>query len=419
MKRTLRSFFGDKRGNVLVMAGAAVPVMIGGAGLATDTMQWALIKRQLQREADSAALSGAYALTQDKSARTSAEGDIARTAEVTLSANPVIETPPTAGAGIGNASAVRVALQASRVLPFSSLFLTNATQFNAEATAAVVDNGNYCVIALEPTSTTGIIMSGSSTVDMGCGMATNSRSGSAVDTGGSSTVNATPIAAVGGLQWSNNYASGTQLKPYQVAQKDPFASLPNPDISAMSCSNLSVGVKDNQKLSPDADGTKCIKNVDIKGTLRLDPGVYYVDGGDFSVGSQAKITGDGVTIILTSKNASTNPSSIATVTMNAGADISLKAPKSGTYKGVIFYQDRRALDTGDNKINGNSSAFYQGAFYFPKQQLTFNGTSGMSTDCMQLVGRRVKFVGNSSISNTCPVDEGAGSFKGTGVRLIG
>src|SRR5947208_11495163 len=56
-----RKLWRNKRGNALVIAGAALPLLIGSAGLATDTMQWVLWKRQLQRAADSAAIAGAYA----------------------------------------------------------------------------------------------------------------------------------------------------------------------------------------------------------------------------------------------------------------------------------------------------------------------------------------------------------------------
>src|SRR3990170_4820483 len=55
-KRLLR----DRRGNMIVMAAAGLPVVIGAAGLATDTIQWTLWKRQLQRAADSAAMAGVY-----------------------------------------------------------------------------------------------------------------------------------------------------------------------------------------------------------------------------------------------------------------------------------------------------------------------------------------------------------------------
>ncbi|MFD1612233.1 hypothetical protein ACFSCW_10505 [Sphingomonas tabacisoli] len=420
LKRTFLAFARSKRGNVIVAAAASLPVVIGSAGLATDTLEWTLWKRQLQRQADSAALSGAFALAQGKNHVTSVNGDIARTAELTLTATPVIESPPTTGAGTGNTSAVRVALQTGRSLPFSSLFVSTAPTIKAESTAAVVNNGNYCLIALEPTTAVGITMSGNATVNMGCGMATNSKSSNAVYVNGSSTITATPIAAVGTVVPNSNYTGTTVFKSHQVPQKDPFASLPDPDISTLNCQSLSVSPNGNKSLTSTSNPATatCLKNVDVKGTLTLGPGIYYVDGGSFNVGSQAVISGTGVTIILTSKTAASDPSSIATMSMNGGAQINLSAPTTGTYAGVIMYQDRRALDVASNTVNGNSSSFYQGALYFPKQQLTFNGTTGMSTDCLQMVGRRVVFLGNSSISNVCPTG-GPHSFTGTAVRLIG
>ena len=56
----IRNLLKDRRGNVLAIACAAMPLIIGCAGLATDTIEWTLWKRQLQRAADSAALAGAY-----------------------------------------------------------------------------------------------------------------------------------------------------------------------------------------------------------------------------------------------------------------------------------------------------------------------------------------------------------------------
>ncbi|HEX6785279.1 MAG TPA: pilus assembly protein TadG-related protein, partial [Sphingomicrobium sp.] len=55
-----RKLLKDRRGNALAIACAAMPMVVGCAGLATDTIQWTLWKRQLQRAADSAALAGVY-----------------------------------------------------------------------------------------------------------------------------------------------------------------------------------------------------------------------------------------------------------------------------------------------------------------------------------------------------------------------
>ncbi|KFG88593.1 hypothetical protein BV98_003779 [Sphingobium herbicidovorans NBRC 16415] len=408
----LRRCLRDKAGNVLMLAAASMPILVGAAGLATDTVQWALWKRQVQRQADSAALAGAYAVAQGFSASDSATADISRLSLVALSQTPTIENAPTTGVGAGNAKAVRVVLQTSSELPFSKILGVPTPVISGEATAAVVSEGDYCVVSLESTSTVGVTLQGNASVDLGCGIITNSRAASAVYAGGSSTVKATPVAAVGGLQASSNFVSPTTLQPYTVPQSDPYAALPVP--SPSSCQGkLSVNPQGTASKGPG-----CYKGFDIKGTLNLDPGVYYIDGGSFNIGSQAVINGTGVTIILTSSNAATNPSQIATVDINGGATLNLSAPTTGTYSGVLFYQDRRALDSGENKINGNASSSFQGAFYFPSQAMSFSGTSGMTTNCVKMVGRRVTFIGNSSIVNQCE-NTGVNEITGTMVRLIG
>jgi hypothetical protein len=55
----------------------------------------------------------------------------------------------------------------------------------------------------------------------------------------------------------------------------------------------------------------------------------------------------------------------------------------------------------------------------PGQEVEFTGTTGMNTNCLQLVARRLTFTGNSAISNVCPANSGAQSFTGTAVRLVG
>ena len=88
------------------------------------------------------------------------------------------------------------------------------------------------------------------------------------------------------------------------------------------------------------------------------------------------------------------------------------------FGGMIFYQDRRATLDNSVKINGNSSSKIEGAFYFPRSELTFNGTAGMNTNCMQIVSWKVTFTGNSGISNSCPAGSSASSFEGKRIRLV-
>lgn len=413
----LPALLSDRRGNVLVLAALAMPLMIGAAGLAMDTVDLTLKQRQLQRQADSAALAGALARAQGASASSAANSSISRDMLVALTKAPVVENAPTTGAYAGNTGAVRVVLESTQHQVFSSLFRDKPATLKVEATAASMTNGNYCVVSLEKTTAVGITMQGNATINMGCGLATNSKGTPAVNTGGSSVVKVSHVAAVGSLKSAVNYQGSTVLLPYTMAQKDPYSALPTP-VLPNPCSNK-LTVQPNSTVSITAPGGKaCYKGMDIKGTLNMGPGIYYIDGGTVSFGSQAVVNGTGVTFILTSNTAASQPSSIATLDMNGGAKVNLTATTSGTYAGVLFYQDRRALAGTTNTVNGNALSKFQGGFYFASQDLSFSGDSGMTTECIQLVSRRVTFIGNTNIVNQCPTDSGAGSFKGTRVFLV-
>jgi hypothetical protein len=97
----------------------------------------------------------------------------------------------------------------------------------------------------------------------------------------------------------------------------------------------------------------------------------------------------------------------------------LTSPTSGAFKGILFYEDPRALVGRSIRYNGNSGSSLEGAFYFPRAYFEFSGTTGMRTQCMQLVARRLHFTGNSRIENTCPETGGGRAFNGTYIRLIG
>lgn len=412
----LRSLIANRSGNVMMLAALCMPLMIGAAGLASDTVSWALVKRQLQRKADSAALAGAYALAQGRQASDAAQHDLTIANDVQLSATAVIATP-TSGTYAGNAKAVQVTLASTPVLPFSRMFMAAAPTLRATATAAALTNGSYCVTALNPGTNWGINLQGNSFVDLSCGMATNSTSPTgAISAGGSSSINASPVAAVGYIPASGNFASGTVINSYAVPQRDPFIALPTPSVPS-GCSSM-LNSSPNSTISvSNPTGVACYQGMNLKGTVTFDPGIYYIDGSSFTTGSQAVVTGYGVTFILTSSIASSSGTSVATLNLGAGSTLNLTATTSGTYGGILFYQDRRASGYV-NGAGGNASSTFQGAFYFPSEELDFNGTAGMNTNCVQMVASTIQFIGNASITNVCPAGSGASSFTGTVIRLV-
>lgn len=407
-----------QRGNTLIVVAAAAPLLIGASAIGVDTIQVALAKRQLQRSADSAAMAGAYAVLQNGGASTAVTRDLTHNNRITLAGTPTVENAPTTGAFAGNARAVRVVLRANRTVPFMSFFTGSTMAVEVEATAAAVPDGVYCVVSLESTSATGISFAGSTNTDLGCGVATNSTGPQAVTVNGNPQVNASPIAAVGGVPAASRFSSGTVTLPYSPPQPDPFASLPSADIPPGTTCENRLRVQPNDPPTTIASSRNCFRGLNINGPVTFAPGVYFIDGDSLSFGAQANVTGNGVTFILTSSSASTSPSSIAQIDMNGSAQVNLTAPSSGTYAGVLIYQHRNAPLTNQH-INGNSSSRIDGAFYMPSTEITFNGNAGMQVQCLRLVGRRVNFSGNSNLVNTCPANSPTRGFNGLMVRLVG
>src|SRR3954471_13774099 len=326
----LKKLWRNKRGNALVMAGAALPLIIGSAGLSSDTIQWTLWKRQIQRAADSAAMAGVYAIVQGKSVGTCTATDIATPSytnpvaydlskNIHVNITPTCTMPAPTGAFAADPDAVRVDLSVQKQLSFSGMFMSAAPIISASATATIVPSGKYCVIRLESTSATGITATGNADVDLGCGMITNSTSMDAAVATGSSDVNASPIAAVGGIDASDNWGSGTVLQPFTIAEADPFANVYPPDSSTFptgSCPNLNQNNQHDVMATTDfvagstykamtgtAAGAMCFNNISISGTVTFPANsVIVIDGGSLGIGAQANVSCDGCTFILTNRS---------------------------------------------------------------------------------------------------------------------
>src|SRR4051812_48894611 len=227
-----------RRGNTLAIAAACLPLIVGAAGLATDTIQWTLWKRQLQRAADSAAVSGVYTRVQTgKDTQTDVSNSVTHDLTLNLHTWMGLNATPTVEllSNVGNSKKpVRVTIQIQQRLPFSSIFMSAAPVIQAVATAASVPGGGeYCVIGLDPSAkVTGLTISGSTYLDLGtCSLIANSTNptkaasnGSSSSSGGAgSTVLADTIAAAGGVNYSKNWTV-SNYDPYAEPVADPFYS---------------------------------------------------------------------------------------------------------------------------------------------------------------------------------------------------
>ena len=412
----------DSRGNVIAIAGASLPLIIGAAGLATDTIQWTNWKRELQRSADTAAMAGVYASAQGETVSTAVSTALTKThnSKVALATGYPQVTYPTAASFTNG---VQVVLATQRRLPFTSLFMSAPPTITATARAGMVADGDYCLVALDNSATSAITIGGSANANLGCGVISNSISATqAIGTNGNAyNLTASPVAGVGGLPSSIRGASN--LKPYHVAMPDPYANKYSTDLpTGTTCKN-------NINASGARDGSNnvnpgCYKNFNPgNGTTRLNPGVYFLENTSLSMNGNTKITGTGVTLILMG----TNP---GTITANGNSELDISAPTDancGVYAGVdtcnykkmLMLQSPNATPANSNEIKGNNGTKLDGAIYFPKGSMKFTGSSSQATKCMMVVTYRVDFSGNSDIQNNTTGCTANTTVNGRTVRLIG
>lgn len=432
----LKKLWRDRRGNALVIAGAALPMLVGAAGLATDTIQWTLWKRQLQRAADSAAIAGVYDRELASGGTTTVDGTVTHDLTLNLhtfyglkTGNPncsgrcTIEFPADSGV---ETDQVKVTLALQQRLPFSSMFLSTPPTITAVATAASIPaGGDACIEALDTTSSTGVTFSGNAAVEMpDCDIFSNTAGTNSAIGRGSASVTANSVGGVGGIQQSNNFTVNS-YRPYSPPLPDPFSNV-TPDPTDMHCTSSSLS--DSTNWGTLAAGTNCFSSLSVGSNKTVNipssfSGPIYINGGNATI--RGNFSCSSCTIVLT--NSDPNSTTIGTMTTNAGANVNITAPTTGTYKGIAIMQDRRAATcTGNcNTINGNSGSIITGAVYFPNQEVWYNGTGNTTATCTMFVAKRVTFTGNSATSNKfkslqqCASAGLPGSSTVRMVRLVG
>ena len=403
----------DTRGNILMIAGSGTMAMVGAAGIGVDTVQWYLWKRQMQQAVDSAAMAGVLNIHQGFDWESAAEGEMERTANTTYTIEQ-LTNPPTTGAYKGSNLAVEIVAITQTELPFSSMFLPAAPTVRVRSVAASIQEGTNCVISLAPTGI-GIDVAGDADIDLGCGIVSNSGFSTAVDITGSAKMKANPISAHGGINAnSGTIPAGTTILPYSQKVKDPLAerglTAPTTPAGCTGGNNFTIKPKEVVELDP---GRYC-NGLTIRGDAILKPGVYIIDGGSLKVNSQATITGDGVTFVLTG-----NGSTVADVDISAGAKVTLSAPTSdedAEWYDILFFQED-GFST-ESVINGGSDMAVDGIFYFPSGDIRFNGNAGQSADCLLLIANRVKMSGATAIKNNCPVEFDSYDLAARIIRVV-
>jgi hypothetical protein len=266
----------------------------------------------------------------------------------------------------------------------------SVTTIRAKASAAIVGSvPTACVYSLDPSSSGAFNASNGAIVTMDCGIEVKSSSATGGTITGAASVTASSIH--GNIQITNGGVANPAPSGAASTVSDPFASLPAPTVGS-SCdaphTNYSPGFG-TWTLNP---GTFCGGITISNGaTATFNPGVYVIKGGTLNLIGGATITGAGVTFYLTGTNAT-----YGSVTISNGAAVTFSAPTSGTYTGVLFYQDRSITSNVNATFAGGVALQLTGSLYFPTSLVSLQNGSSSTGFSVAIVSKKVSFTGGAN-----------------------
>lgn len=322
---------------------------------------------------------------------------------VTLTANT---TAPPGVSGNTPAYWVQASISDQPTALFGLFARISSFTINAVSTAGVtITPANSCVYVLASGSVAGAFLeSASATVTATCGIYVNSTSATAFSLSASATAHATSIQVVGGASITATAAATPTPTTGVTAFSDPLASLPMPTFSGCNYTNYSLTNTSTATLSP---GVYCGGiSITQSAVATLNPGLYILNGGGLNVGNTGQLTGSGVTFFNTGQSGYT----AAPIVSSNNTVLTLSAPTTGTYEGMLFIQDRNLTYPGANSFANGSSSVMTGTLYFPSTSLAYSGASSTGS-YMAVVAKTVTFSGNSSLKN-----DPTGTYTGLAVR---
>jgi Flp pilus assembly protein TadG len=391
----------DSNGNVAVIFGLAMIPIFGAVGAAFDYSAANSSRTEMQTAADDSALAVAKEAYKLNSSQIAQKGSDYFYADFHRSNTKVGQVTTTYDP---SKSTVTVSANGTVKTAFMQLVHVSQMPIGVRAVALAANDGLGCVLSLSPTASGATTIQGTADVELkNCDLYDNSGNSSALTASGSGHLSAHFVSVVGGVSGKAAITTKDGLATGMSPIPDPYADVSFPSFSG--CDHNNYTVKNNTTLS--APKVFCNGlSINAGSTLTLNPGIYYIDRGSFSVNGGATVKGTGVTIVFTSSTGS----NYATASINGGANIKLTAPTSGPTAGIVFFGDRKAPAGTVFKFEGGATQVLGGAIYLPRGDVSFAGGADTTTGCTKLIGNTIKFTGNSNFAIDC---------SGFGTKAIG
>jgi hypothetical protein len=403
------SFHPSEGGQAIVLIALAMAGLLLGIGLAIDAGTLFVARRTAQSASDAAAWAGAVVLFRGGTA--SAAIDAVR-ADATQngythgasSTTITVVTPPTSGEFAGDGRFVAVSISRIERTFFLRGAASGLTTISVHSVAGAAPTGKGLAIltlgsgtALEANGGAQVVVSGSDI------QVNSSDTTSAIKTtGAGSSISVTSPGD--GIMVVGTGVSGSGISPTPqtgvAAAFDPFLAMPEPPLTATVGTNLRVS--DTRTISPGVyDG-----GIDVTASaiLTLSPGVYIMQGGGLKVAGGATVTGSGVMIFNTTSGFPASTGTCGDIAISGGGALSLSAPTSGTYKGMLLWQDKDCGSSASQAVSVTGASeltALSGTFYVPAAQVSITGNTSANVNInSQIIANDLKVSGSATITLT-------------------
>ena len=131
--------------------------------------------------------------------------------------------------------------------------------------------------------------------------------------------------------------------------------------------------------------------------------MYVVGGEGLRITGSGRVRSDEVTFYfpptITGYDPPGPPSPPKSLFIAGTTEVELRAPTSGYYEGILFYQDRNTPEGFEAVFTGGAEMKLEGLFYMPTADVKFAGNSDTDgSNWIAIIARTVEFVGTSSLT---------------------
>ena len=313
--------------------------------------------------------------------------------------------PPTVS-GISNVS-YWVTYRVIQTVPqmFSAVLGFPSGVVAARSTGVVV-GATDCIYALDPSASGAMNVNGSAELTSACGLYVNSSSGTALTCNGhgsSFAYNAPEYDVVGGSGCATSALANAAPNTGVAHISDPLASLPVPNSPPYTCdqTNFQVNAASDTTVVPLSPGVYCGGISVKKGTATFAQGTYTLVGGGLSTqNTNSHIDASaGVLIYNTSGTVGGTTYSFAPVSIVANSTAVMTAMTTGTWAGILYFEDRSAPASIDT-FSGGAGATYTGTIYGVNSEIDLYGNPNLTSAAYTIiVADKFNLTGTSQLNN--------------------